>query len=125
MSKFVETSYTNRKEILKFPDHYVAIAVRLDDTGIVANAEGKKIIPAGTILGGGVLADDTAMAVKATSSGSPLVSDAEGVLMSDIDVTYGPAPAAMIIHGFIDLNKIPTAPTAEEVAALKQITFID
>ncbi|XOS93824.1 hypothetical protein ACLMAB_10570 [Brevibacillus laterosporus] len=52
MSKFVETNYSNKKEILKFPDHYVALAVTVDDTGITTNGEGKKIVPAGTILGG-------------------------------------------------------------------------
>ena len=120
--KFVETTYTNKKEILKYPDHYVAVAVTVDDTGITANADGKKIVPAGTILGGGVLADPTALASKAVTTDG--VSDAEGVLMNDTDVTYGPASGAMIIHGFIDEGKIPAAPTAEERAALNQITFL-
>jgi len=30
MSKFVETEYGSTKEILKFPDHYVALAVMVD-----------------------------------------------------------------------------------------------
>ncbi|MBH0330121.1 prophage protein [Brevibacillus brevis] len=122
MSKFTVTNYTNKKEILKFPDHYVNVAVTLDATGITANAEGRKIVPAGTILGGGVLADPSKLAKKATTGTG--TTDAEGVLFSDTDVTYGPAPAAMLIHGFIDLNKIPVAPKPEEVAALKQITFL-
>ena len=122
MSKFIETSYTNKKEILKFPDHYVAVSVTVDDTGITTNADGKKIVPAGTILGGGMLGDPDALASKAVTTEG--VSNAEGVLMSDTDVTYGPASGAMIIHGFIDESKIPAAPTAEERAALIQITFI-
>lgn len=64
MSKFVETIYTNSKEILKFPDHYVNAAVTVDDTGVTANADGKKIVPAGTIVGGGFLTDTTKKAVK-------------------------------------------------------------
>lgn len=122
MSKFKETTYNNKKEILKFPDHYVAVTVAVDDTGIKANADGAKIVPAGTILGGGVLGDAAALASKATTTDG--VSDAEGVLMNDVDVTFGPAAGAMIIHGFIDEVKIPTAPTAEERDALKQITFL-
>lgn len=122
MSKFVETTYTNRKEILKFPDHYVALAIRVSDAGVTANAEGKKIVPAGTILGGGVLSDDTIAAVKATTTTG--VSNAEGVLLSDTDVTYGPAAGALVIHGFIATTKLPVAPTPEEKTALKQITFI-
>ena len=120
--KFEKTSYGNRTNILKFPDHYVNLAVTVSDAGIVANADGKKIVPAGTILGGGVIADDTKDAVKATTTAD--ASNAEGVLFNDTDVTSGPAKGALLIHGFIALDKIPKAPTAEEVAALKQITFI-
>jgi hypothetical protein len=122
--RFTETSYTNKKEILKFPDHYVNLAITVSDAGIAANSEGKKIVPAGTILGGGFLSNESVLAVKATSSGAPLVSNAEGVLFYDVDVTYGPAPGAALIHGFVDVDKLPTAPTAEEKAALKQVTFL-
>lgn len=115
-------TYANRKTILKFPDHYVNLAVTVDDTGIVANAEGKKIVAAGTIIGNGILQDQSKKAIKATTTTG--VSNAEGVLFYDVDVTYGPAPGALMIHGFVDLAKIPVAPTAEEVAALKQITFL-
>ncbi|KQL37134.1 hypothetical protein [Psychrobacillus sp. FJAT-21963] len=118
MSKFVETTYTNKKEILKFPDHYVNLAVTVSDTGVAANGEGKKIVPAGTILGGGFLGDESKLAVKTNGLG------AEGVLFNDTDVTFGPAPGAALIHGFIDLDKLPEAPTAEAIAALKQITFL-
>ncbi|TPG75597.1 hypothetical protein EEL32_24015 [Brevibacillus laterosporus] len=122
MSKFIETNYSSKKEILKFPDHYVALAVTVDDAGITANAEGKKIVPAGTILGGGVLTDPSKVAKKAKTTADK--SDADGVLLNDTDVTYGPAPGAMVIHGFIDLNKIPNTPDVAEIAALKQITFL-
>jgi len=117
MSKFVQTDYGNRKEILKFPDHYVNLAITVSDTGVTA-VNGKKIVPAGTILGGGVIADPTKQAVKINAAG------AEGVLINDVDVTYGPAPGALLIHGFIDLAKLPEAPVDAAVTALKQITFI-
>lgn len=127
MSKFVQTDYGNTKEILKFPDHYVAIAVTVDDEGVVA-VDGKKIVPAGTIVGGGTLADPDEMVKKATTTpgedDAPDTTDAEGVLLNDVDVTYGPAPGAMVIHGFIDETKLPEAPDDAERAALKQITFI-
>ncbi|QVY60940.1 hypothetical protein [Cytobacillus gottheilii] len=122
MSKFVQTSYTNKKEILKFPDHYVNVAVTVSDAGVSANEDGKKIVPAGTILGGGFLADDTVQAVKATVADG--ASNAEGILFNDVDVTYGPAPGAALIHGFVALDKLPAQPTAEEIAALKQVTFL-
>ena len=116
--KFTEKKYGNKKQILKFPDHYVNKPVMVDDAGVVANTEGKKIVPAGTIVGGGNLADSSKAVKKANDA------TAEGVLFDDVDVTYGSAPGAMTIHGFIDLAKLPEAPAAEAVTALKQITFI-
>lgn len=228
MSKFVQTDYLNKKEILKFPDHYVAIPVMVDDSGVSANADGKKIVPAGTIVGGkdapvlenldqpvtdkntppakatkeytlhttgdtsykmtltalepgadgnsislamssstaasgdkvevevtgtdivvkpvassgtvtsnigevvaAINANETAKTLVVASAPADAldkvvnqnvnktvlangsdgsVTGAEGVLLNDVDVTYGPAPGAMIIHGFIDLNKIPEPP---------------
>lgn len=111
MSKFVSTTFGNKKEILKFPDHFVAVGVMVDDTGIVADADGKKIVPAGTIIAGDPV-------VKTNTA------DATGVLLNDIDVTYGPASGSKVIHGFIDTTKLPETPTADAIAALKQITFL-
>lgn len=118
MSKFVVTEYGTPKQILKFPDHYVALAVTVSDEGVTANEHGKKIVPAGTIIGGGFIADETVEAVESNDE------SAEGVLFNDTDVTYGPAPGAAIIHGFIETEKLPEEPTEEAVGALKQITFI-
>lgn len=122
MSKFIENKYGNTKNIVKFPDHYVNVAVTVSDVGVTVDENGKKVVPAGTILGGGVLENPTALAVKATTEDD--VSNAEGVLFHDVDVTHGSAPGAMLIHGFVNLNKLPTEPTDEEKAALKQITFL-
>ena len=242
MSKFVETEYLNKKEILKFPDHYVALAVMVSDEGVEPNEDGKKIVPAGTIVGGATkpvldnldepVVDKNTPPAKATknfavaeaggeninltltavepgaagnsisltmSSSSPasgnkvevVVSDtdivvkpvvdsgavtstigdvvnainanadakalvvasadedvldkvitknvaktnlaggsdgtvtgAEGILLNDVDVTYGPAPGAMLIHGFVDLNKLPEVPAFGAAAALPMIAFI-
>ena len=52
MSKFVETEFVSTKEILKFPDHYVAMAVMVDDAGVEADENGRKIVKKGTIVGG-------------------------------------------------------------------------
>ncbi|MMZ64408.1 hypothetical protein D3C76_950250 [compost metagenome] len=116
--KFVETTYGNTKQILKFPDHYVNMPITVDDTGITPNADRKKIVPAGSIMGGGVIADPSKLAIKSNNA------TAEGVLLNDVDVTYGPAPGALTIHGFINLANLPEAPVAEAITALKQITFI-
>ncbi|TLN00363.1 hypothetical protein FDZ73_19665 [bacterium] len=49
--KFKKTSFTGTKEILKYADHE-SISVMVESDGIVANADGKKIVAAGTIVGG-------------------------------------------------------------------------
>ena len=117
--RFEETIYANgKKEILKFPDHYVDLAITVSDVGVAANAEGKKIVPIGTILGGGFLSSLTTPAVKTNGVG------AEGVLAYDVDVTHGPRAGAAIIHGFIAVDKLPEAPAAEAVTALNMIKFI-
>lgn len=99
--KFVETSYGNSINVLAFIDHYVAVPVVIDSTDatITANSDGKKIVPAGTPVGGGFLASNT---VKATVQND---ADAEGILLYDVDVTYGDKPGAAVIHGFVSLSK--------------------
>ena len=121
MSKFVETEYLNKKEILKFPDHYVALAVMVSDEGVDPNEDGKKIVPAGTIVGGATkpVLDNLDEPVTPKND-----DGAEGVLLNDVDVTYGPAPGAMILHGFVSLDKLPEAPTADAKGALPMIAFI-
>lgn len=117
--KMVVTEYGAAKTILKFADHVVSMSVMVDDTGVVANSEGKKIVPAGTIIGGGFIADKTKFALEKNDA------DAEAVLLNDADVTYGPEPGAAILHGFIDLNKLPEAPDAAAVTALAgRIVFL-
>lgn len=130
MSKFVTNQYLNTKDILRVADHYVAIPVTVSDDGITLE-NGKKIVPAGTIIGGKsqprLVNENELVEAKNTNgaltgaTGSPV--DAEGVLLSDVDVTHGPNAGAMVIHGFIKLSKLPEVPEAEAIKALKQITF--
>lgn len=119
--KFKTEDFGNKKEILKYGDHFVSVPVMVDATGIIANAEGKKIIPAGTIVGG-------KMKPVLMNRQEPVVekntADAEGILLWDVDVTYGNGQGSMLIHGYIDLTKITKAPTPEAITALKMITFM-
>lgn len=103
--KLTVQDYGNTKEILMFPDHYVAFAhTFLKDDAASTLVDGKKIIKAGTIY----------PANNAT---------AKGVVMYDVDVTNGDQSGALIIHGFIKQSAIPTAPAATALAALPLIKF--
>ena len=238
MSFYAETQYSNTKQIL-LCDHKVAINVLVSDSGIVANSEGKKIVPAGTIVGGSTkpvltnrgepvakkntqavfakleldnasptanskvtftakeagtignsikvqflnpggvskpfeisIDGDTIVVSLATDDSGALISTAaevansinehllanklvlaeasddgstvveahaatalsggsdgtgylaEGVLLYDVDVTHGANTGAMLIHGFVLLDRLPEAPCADAIAALKDITFV-
>lgn len=50
-NRVIKETFTNHKEILKF-NEFVATVVTVGDTGVSANADGKKIVKAGTIVGG-------------------------------------------------------------------------
>ena len=117
------TSYGTAKDILYLLDDYTAITVNVSATGVSAGTDGKKIVPAGTVIGG-VLADPTQGAVAAAGGSSEGAVAAEGILMHDVDVTDGDALGTMIIRGVIDGTKLPANITANQKATLPMITVV-
>lgn len=99
-----------------------AVAVIVDDTGIVANAEGRKVVPMGTVVGG---ASQPVLTNRHEPVTEKNTADAEGVLLRDVDVTEGPADGAMVVEGYIDLAKMPAAPAAAAITALPKIKFMN
>lgn len=117
------TSYGVKKDILFLLDDYTAITVNVSATGVSAGSDGKKIVPAGTVIGG-VLADPTEGAVAAAGGSGEGAVAAEGVLMHDVDVTDGDALGTMIIRGVLDGTKLPANITANQKATLPMITVV-
>ncbi|MEK4425875.1 hypothetical protein [Solibacillus sp. FSL K6-1523] len=76
----------------------------VSDTGVATDANGKKIVRAGTVLPAN---DDTA----------------KGILYNDVDVTHGPQPGALIVEAYILEERLHTAPTADAKTALTEIKF--
>ncbi len=76
-NRVIKETFTNHKEILKF-NEFVATVVTVGDTGVSANADGKKIVKAGTVIGGSskkvlenpgeAVVDKVTPAVKATKT---------------------------------------------------------
>lgn len=100
--KFKKETFGSSKEIL-LNDDYTAIKVVVDDTDVVPNSDGKKIIKAGT----------------------PYPKDdatAQGILLYDTDVTYGKRPTAMLVRGMVDTKKV-ILPTEAARKAMPQIKF--
>lgn len=106
--KFTSKSFTQSIEILKFLD-YKGAPCMVSDTGIDADANGLKIVKAGT----------------------PWPKDdatCKGILLHDVDVTYGAAPGTYVFEGSIDntkLTKNSVAVSAEAKAVLPRVTFFD
>ncbi len=94
-----ETKHTVAEVNILANDHYVGIPY--DCSAVAANDEG--IIKAGTVIPAN---DGTAV----------------GVLLHDVRKDENPN-STIVIHGFIDAKKLPEAPTAEAMAALKLVYF--
>lgn len=103
--KMKTMDYASSKQILATPDHYVAIARKLEkDSTLAVTEEGRKIVKAGTLFPAN---DATAI----------------GVVLNDYDVTDGDQQAAILIHGFVLKAKLPAAPA--DTVNLPQITFVE
>jgi hypothetical protein len=81
-----------------------AFTYQVSDAGVAADANGKKIVKAGTILP----AND---------------ATAEGILYTDVDVTNGPQPGSLIVEAYVLEDRLPVAPATEAKTALTKITF--
>lgn len=104
--EYNKQDYTTAKQILVFPDHYVAVAQTfLSNDSAAVTEDGRKIIKAGTIYPSN---DENAI----------------GVVFNDMDVTNGDRTGAVIVHGFIKKAALPANPSANAIAALNMIKFL-
>lgn len=105
--KIKETVYGEpAKQILATPDHYVAIARKIEQNSPLARDEdGRKIIMEGTVFPAN---DETAI----------------GIVLNRYDVTDSYVNAAIVVHGFIQTSKLPVEVNENAKQALKQISFL-
>ena len=108
MGKPIEREFTQGKTILKYFDYKGAACV-VPASGVEADANGKKIVKAGT----------------------PFPSNdakCKGYLLDDVNVTQGDAPGTYIYEGSIDSSKLTAAGvtvSAEAKTATPRVTFFD
>lgn len=81
-----------------------AFTYQVSDSGVTADANGRKIVKAGTILP----AND---------------ATAKGILYTDVDVTNGPQPGSLIVEAYVLEARLPVAPAPEAKTILTKITF--
>lgn len=85
--------------------HFINFTDKVSDVGVTADKYGRKVVKAGTIL-------------------PKNDATAKGILFNDVDVTDGPQPGAYMVEGYVIPQRLPVAPTAEAIAALKEIKFV-
>lgn len=113
-------------QILAFVDPQVSVGVVVNNTGVTADSDGKKILKAGTPLTGSLEARTTAFTKASTTEG---VSNAVGILLHDVDVTAGNNNATLLIFGFVNLDRVDSTTAALITTAVKTalkggVTFI-
>ena len=93
--KYKTIAYDSAKHILAMPDHYVSIARK---------------------------------ATKATEAGGTIYpsndNKAIGVVLQDYDVTESDASMAIVLHGFIRADRLPTQPSDAALKNLRMIYFL-
>ncbi|MBQ8299880.1 MAG: hypothetical protein IJX99_08550 [Clostridia bacterium] len=82
---------------------YQNFTYQVDDTDVVADENGKKIVKAGTVY----KKDGTAI----------------GLVFADVDVTNGPQPAAIMVEGYVLEARLPATVAEEDKTAMTGIKF--
>lgn len=116
-------SYANEKQILIAPELAFSIGCLVGNTGVEADANGKKIIKAGTPVGGStsVLTNRQTVLTKGAEN-------AQGVVLHDVDVTDGDGRATLVIAGYVDLYKLDADVVTivnEATETLNRIVFLN
>lgn len=113
------------KQILEIPDRAVSFSAIIGNTGVVAGSDSKKVIPAGTPIGGSTSILDNAQAVMTVTNTAELGSTSQGVLLYDVDVTAGNANGTICVEGYVNVTKSGVTPVAEAKTALaNKIKFL-
>lgn len=108
MGRPIVHEFDQGKTILKYFD-YLGFAALIPEAGVTADANGNKIVKAGTPF--------------PSNDG-----DCKGYLLADVDVTQGDAPGTVVYSGSIDETKVIAngiTVAAAAKAATPRVTFFD
>ena len=72
----------------------------------------------------GTIATEVASAVTAGGANDTGTGDVDGILMHSVDVTDGEATGALVLAGFVDLDKIGIEPSTNFKTKLPMIAFL-
>ena len=125
-NKVKKTSIVADKNILIPMMPFASVGGVVGNTGVTAKG-GKKIILAGTPVGGTTSFLEDEQAVLTIANDLTDGGKAQGVVLHDVDVTDGDQNATVVIFGFINLNRVDSTLTIAEEAktALEnKVTFL-
>lgn len=117
----VRKDYIVENQVLGIVENKVALPGLITDTGVTADTTGRKIIPAGSVVGGSASFLDNSQALLGIGQDTA----AQGVLEHDVDVTAGSATGTVIIAGYINQARIPNVTISADAkkALAGAITF--
>lgn len=118
--------YTVQNEIRVAPELSFGMPALIDGSDVLAGSDGKKIVKAGTPVGGATnfLQDATAKLAPTDSKGT----NVQGITAFDVDVTSGKGSVTVYTQGIFNLNrmdsKVQSNLTSAVQAALTKMTFL-
>lgn len=110
--KYKTIAYDSAKHILAMPDHYVSIARKATKATKATEA------------GGMVVKEGDRFIIKAGTIYPSNDNKAIGVVLQDYDVTESDASMAIVLHGFIRADRLPTQPSDAALKNLRMIYFL-
>lgn len=115
------TTYTTENTILSRQGAWQAVTVIVSAADVAAGADGRKVVPLGTLLG--PVGDEHTIMGGGAKAKPVNGATTEGLAMNTVDVTGGDTEVAMLYMGTVGLDRIPAAPVAAAQAALTRIAF--
>jgi len=111
------------KNILIAPELAHTVGCIVGNTGVSADSDGKKIIKAGTPVGGTVDCLTDRQTVLTVTNGADTGANSQGVLLHDVDVTEGNGNATLVVAGIVDVTKLEVEVADAAKTALTKIMF--
>lgn len=122
--------YPAQEEVLHNLDYEAISATVAQDTAGTVDQEGRKILPAGTLVTGvdSSLFDDRRQLATQTDGAAGAEGEApvvDGVTLYDVDLTHDNATVAVVYVGTVKANKLQVELTPEIRNALPRIQFVN
>jgi hypothetical protein len=112
---FKKTTYTNEMEILVTDANLVCFSGTVLAAGVVADADGKKYVIAGTLIDAtGAVVTETGAEGSETLTTTPV-----GILYQTVDVTNGDEPGSLVVEGYLRADRVLASFAEDAVVLIK------